>query len=228
MNKKTKRVLSLLLLTVLVPVFAVLGLFLFEGENYALVSALIAITVCSAFFLSFERKETSARRIIVIAALTALSVAGRFIFAFVPAFKPVTAMVVISALYMGGEAGFLVGALTAVVSNLYFGQGPWTPFQMLAWGLVGLFAGILSKPLKRNRVLLSIYGVLAGVAYSLMMDVWTVCWYDGSFNPSLYLTALAASLPHTVAYAVSNVIFLLALTGPIGEKLERLQKKYGI
>lgn len=228
MKKKTKKVLSLLILTALIPALAAVGVLLLEGRNYALISALIAMAACAAFFLSFERKETGTRRVMVIAALTALSVAGRFIFAFIPAFKPVTAMVVISALYMGSEAGFLVGALTAVVSNLYFGQGPWTPFQMLAWGLVGLFAGLLSKTLKKNRVLLSVYGVLAGIAYSLMMDVWTVCWYDGGFNPSLYLTSLVASLPHTVAYAVSNVIFLLALTGPIGEKLERLQKKYGI
>lgn len=228
MTKKTKKALSLFLLTVSVPTLAVAGVLILEGRNYALISALIAVIVCAAFFLSFERKETGARRVIVIAALTALSVAGRFIFAFVPAFKPVTAMVVISALYMGGEAGFLVGALTAVVSNFYFGQGPWTPFQMLAWGLVGLLAGVFAKPLKKHRLLLCAYGVLAGVAYSLMMDVWTVCWYDGGFNPSLYLTALVASLPHTLAYAVSNVIFLWALTRPIGEKLERLQKKYGI
>ena len=133
----------------------------------------------------------------------------------------------ITAMYIGGEAGFLTGALSAVISNFYFGQGPWTPFQMLSWGLIGLLAGLLATPLKKSRVLLSLYGIFAGVAYSFLMDIWTVLWYNGSFNPALYAAALATAIPYTVMYAASNVIFLNMLAKAFGEKLYRIKIKYG-
>ena len=142
--------------------------------------------------------------------------------------KPVAALTIISALYLGGEAGFLTGALTALISNFYFGQGPWTPFQMMAWGLVGLIAGLLAAPLRRSRALLLIYGLLSGVGYSMIMDVWTVLWYGQGFNMSLYLAALVTALPHTALYAASNVIYLALFARPFGEKLERLRVKYGV
>ena len=138
------------------------------------------------------------------------------------------ALTIISALYLGGEAGFLTGALTALISNFYFGQGPWTPFQMMAWGLIGLFAGLLAAPLRQKKMLLLLYGLLAGIGYSMIMDVWTVLWYGQGFNGTLYLAALATALPHTVLYAASNVIYLALLARPFGEKLNRLRVKYGV
>lgn len=122
----------------------------------------------------------------MLAVMTALSVAGRFIFAPIPFFKPVTAMVVIAGMYFGAEFGFLTGALSAVISNFYFGQGAWTPFQMFSWGIIGFIAGILSSRLIRSKIILVIYGALAGVVYSLIMDIWTVLWMDGMFNPARF------------------------------------------
>ena len=122
----------------------------------------------------------------------------------------------------------MTGALTAVLSNFYFGQGPWTPFQMFTWGLIGLFAGLLSEPLKKSRIFLCLYGIAAGVLFSMLMDIWTVLWWDGTFQLIRYLAAVASSLPVMAEYAVSNVIFLLILTKPVGEKLERVKTKYGI
>ena len=131
-------------------------------------------------------------------------------------------------MYMGAEAGFLTGALAAALSNFFFGQGPWTPFQMLAWGFVGLIAGALAKPLKTHRWLLLLYGVLSGVLYSLMMDVWNVLWYAGGLDWSLYGAAVMAALPHTLLYAASNFVFLYLLATPFGEKLARVKVKYGV
>ncbi|MPN37488.1 hypothetical protein SDC9_185007 [bioreactor metagenome] len=165
---------------------------------------------------------------IMIALMVALSAVGRLIFMPIPGFKPVTAMVVITAIYFGAEAGFMTGALTAVVSNFYFGQGPWTPFQMFVWGLIGFAAGILSNSIKNNKIVLAVYGIVAGVVYSLLMDVWTVLWYDGVFNFARYKAALISAASYTVIYAMSNVIFLLLLVKPIGIKLERIKDKYGI
>ena len=131
-------------------------------------------------------------------------------------------------MYLGGEAGFLTGALAAALSNFYFGQGPWTAFQMLAWGFIGLIAGGLAEPLKAHRWFLLIFGVLAGAAYSLIMDVWNVLWYAGSLDWSLYAASVTTALPHTILYAVSNFVFLYFLARPFGEKMARVKVKYGV
>ena len=226
-NTRLRRLLGILLPFVVMPAL-VLGFALGPlRRNYALASLLITLMALVLFSCGFERRKTGTRRMILVAVMSALSVLGRFVFAVIPGFKPITAVVVITAMYIGGEAGFLTGALSAVISNFYFGQGPWTPFQMLSWGLIGLLAGLLATPLKKSRVLLSLYGIFAGVAYSFLMDIWTVLWYNGSFNSGLYAAALATAIPYTVMYAVSNVIFLNLLAKPFGEKLYRIKIKYG-
>lgn len=171
-----------------------------------------------------RNRTARSRRMVLVAVMTALCVVGRFI----PFFKPVAALTTITAIYLGGKAGFLVGALSALLSNFYFGQGPWTPFQMLAWGCIGLLAGVFNQPLKNSKIFLCLFGVLAGITYSLTMDIWTVLWYDGTFNPQLYMTAIVTAAPHTILYAVSNFIFLWLMAKPFGEKLERIKVKYGI
>ena len=131
-------------------------------------------------------------------------------------------------MYFGCEAGFLTGALSAVISNFYFGQGPWTPFQMFSWGIVGLIAGLVAEHLKKCSLLLSGYGILSGVLYSFLMDIWTVLWEDGYFNLSRYLAALVSAIPFTAVYAVSNVVFLLLFARPIGKILDRIKTKYAL
>ena len=223
-----KKALSYLILCLIIPLTLFLGTTVFGGKQYAYFTIAVAVFSCIPMFIAFEKKEHSTTRLILIAVLTALSVIGRFIFVFLPAFKPVTAMAIITALYFGPEAGFMTGALTAVISNFYFGQGPWTPFQMFAFGMLGFFAGILAKPLKKSRILLLGYGVLAGVFYSLVLDVFSALWQDNSFLWSRYIAMLISSLPMTAIYAASNVIFLLILEKPIGEKLSRIKTKYDI
>lgn len=197
------------------------GAVMLNGRHYTLVSLLIVSASCVGFACAAERKELTSRYASLAAVMTALSVAGRFIFAPIPAFKPVTALVIISGVYLSAESGFLTGAMTALISNMYFGHGAWTPFQMLAWGLIGLTAGFLSEPLKKNRLLLLVFGAFAGALYSLIMDAWTVLWYSGGPDVGLYKAAIISSLPFTVVYAVSNVIFLLALGKSFGRKLSR-------
>ena len=196
----------------------------FDGKKHLLVSLTVAVLSLLLFFAGFEKKSTGTRRLVLVAVMTALCVIGRLI----PFFKPITALTVITAMYLGGEAGFLVGSLSTLLSDFYFGQGPWTAFQMLAWGLIGLFAGILSKPLKRSRVFLLIFGVLTGIIYSFVMDIWTVLWYNGTFSFDFYLTAISSAVPFMIMYAVSNFIFLFFLAKPFGEKLQRVKIKYGV
>lgn len=223
-----KKLVRYALLLISIPALIILGMVVFNGKQYVFISLIVVILALAALFLSFEKKNITTRKLVVIAIMTVLSVTGRFIFSVIPGFKPVTAIVVITAMFFGGEAGFLTGALSALISNFYFGQGPWTPFQMFTWGMLGLLAGLLANPLKSNKIMLSIYGVFAGVIYSLIMDIWSVLWYNNVFNANLYLAALVSAAPYTIIYAASNVVFLLLLVKPIGEKLKRIKTKYGL
>ncbi|HHW46595.1 MAG TPA: ECF transporter S component [Clostridiales bacterium] len=204
-----------------------IGFFLFEEQKYTWGSLVIAIMACLPFFVKYENGRNAAE-IVVIAIMTSIAVLGRIIFVAVPGFKPVTAVVVITAMYFGAHAGFITGALAALVSNFYFGQGPWTPIQMLVWGLIGLLSGIIALPLKKSLVLRVLFGAFSGVLYTLIIELWTVIWLDGYFNIRRYLTLLVSSGWFTLMYLVSNVVFLLLLAKPIGKKLERIITKYGL
>lgn len=222
-NSSLRRLLRILIPALLIPLAVAASALLPTGRQYLFFSFLVASLAVLLFIAGFERKEIGTRRMVLVSVMIALSVVGRFL----PFFKPVTALTVIAAIALGGEAGFMVGAFSALLSNFYFGQGPWTPFQMLAWGLVGLFAGLLSGALRKSRVLLLLFGVLSGVAFSAVMDLWTVLWYSESLTPSLYLSAFLAALPHTALYALSNFLFLFFLEKPFLRKLDRIRIKYG-
>lgn len=223
-----KKVISIAAL-IAVPLVAILGIVLFGGERWDIAAVLAAFLCCVPFFLSFERRAPMAREIVLVAVMMAFSVAGRFIFAAIPFFKPVTAIVVISAMYFGPQAGFMTGAMSALISNIYFGQGAWTVFQMFCWGMIGFIAGLINKRgLLEKPIVLCIYGVFAGALYSVVMDVWTVLSADGVFNSERWLASLVAALPVTISYCVSNAVFLLILRKPLGRKLKRLKTKFGV
>ena len=222
-SEKARRVLKILIPFVFIPAAVLAGAVISGGQWYVYATLAVAVLSTVLFICGFEKKKTGSRRIVAVCVMVALSVVGRFI----PILKPVAALTAITGMYLGGEAGFLCGALSALISNFYFGHGPWTPFQMLAWGLIGLFAGIIGKALIKSRAALYVYGAVSGVFFSLMMDVWTVLW-TGAFDPSLYLSAIVAAIPHTVMYAVSNVLFLILCAKPLGDKLTRLKIRYGV
>lgn len=226
---KKNRIIRYLIILVGVPVLLVLGITLWKDRSYNLISMLIAVSACIPFFMTFEKHQANTRRMVLVAVMTAISVAGRFIFAPVPFFKPVTAVTILTAIYFGAEAGFLTGAFTAVVSNMFFGQGPWTPFQMFSWGIIGFLAGILSaRGWLDRKAPLAAYGVFAGILFSFLMDLWSVLNYQEGFQISRYQAALISAIPVTAVYCVSNVIFLLVLKEPVGRRLTRIRKKYGI
>ncbi len=224
----TKKILKYGIIIFIIPLIIFLSFAFLGNRAYPLITIAVIILACVSFFLSFEKKNTSVKYIVILAVMTALSVAGRFVFAPLPFFKPVTAMVIISAMYFGSEFGFITGALSAVLSNFYFGQGPWTPFQIFSWGIIGFVAGLLSNQLMRSKIILISYGFFAGVAYSLIMDIWTTLWADGTFNPERFVGAVISALPITAIYAVSNIIFILILTPLLGKKIIRVKTKYGL
>lgn len=224
MPLRLRSALKIVIPFVLIPLLVAVSAFAFSGQRYLIISLGIAVLALLLFMAGVERRNIGSRRMVITAIMTALAVFGRFI----PLFKPITAIIVITAVYLGAQAGFLTGAMSVLLSNIWFGQGPWTPFQMLGFGLIGLFAGYLSRWLVRSEVLLVIYGVFAGIAYSFIMDIWTVLWYSGGFDTGLYASAIISALPFTALYAVSNAVFLLILSKPIGNKLNRIKIKYGV
>ena len=223
-NKKARKFLSIFLPLFLIPLCVAAGVFLFPSGNFAYTIVLVAVLSIAAFFGGFEQKKTGSRRLILVAVMVALSVIGRFI----PFFKPISAITVLTAVYFGKEAGFLTGSLSAVISDIYFGMGPWTPFQMLSFGLIGFFAGIFGERFKKSTPLLLIYGAVSGIVFSFIMDVWTVVWYSGGFDPSLYAAALYTAIPYTVLYSVSNILFLALFSRPLGRKFDRIKTVYSV
>ena len=224
---KVQKILRAVILFFLTPLCILLGTVISGGRAYVWISICVALLSCVPFFLAFEKKSASGK-MLILSVMVALSVLGRFAFSVLPHFKPVTAIVVIAGMYLGAESGFLCGALSAVLSNIMFGQGPWTPFQMFSWGLIGLLAAFFSVSLKKSKLALAVFGVFSGIIFSLLMDGWTVLWAEGTFSASRYLAFVVSALPVTAIYAVSNVLFLLVLAVPIGGKLDRVIKKYGI
>ncbi|MEK4137530.1 ECF transporter S component [Kurthia sp. FSL E2-0154] len=225
----SKKVISLIIFFVIIPIGILIGATLLEDGKYNLISMFVMVFACIPFFLSFERRKPDAREVLIIAVMSAITVAGRAAFAFIPAFKPMTALVAITGFKLGPEAGFLTGAVSAVTSNILFGQGPWTPFQMFTLGILGYIAGLLGKTKwMESKISLLFYGIFSGIMYSMLMDIWTVLSLGNGFNWIVYGSKIITAIPFTITYMISNVIFLWLLTKPIGDKLERLKIKYGV
>lgn len=214
-----------------VPITGYLGMTLFEGRKYYLTSILILLETLLPFFFLWNRRRNTARELVITAVICALSVAGRMAFSMVPQFKPVLAMVIIAGICFGGETGFLVGAVTAFVSNFFLGQGPWTPWQMLATGIVGFVAGMLTGCgiLPKRRLPLCVFGFFATVIlYGGILNPISVILYQEAVNGEMILLSYLNGLPFDLIHATSTAFFLWVLQKPMEEKLSRIKTKYGI
>ena len=195
----------------------------------ALLSFAVVIAALAVFFASYERGGARLREIMPTVVLAALAAAGRVLFAAVPSVKPVSAIAIIAGVALGRRSGFMVGALAALVSNFFFGQGPWTPWQMYAWGLVGYGAGALARTGLFGRdgnrlgsVALLAYGFVSSVAYGWILNAWSVLGFLHTGLGFNLLAVYAASLPFDLAHGVATVIFLAALYVPWRRKLARI------
>ena len=207
------------------------------SEHYLIISMLIGILAMVPFFVKFEKKKVQARELVILAVLIATAVVGRAAFFMVPNFKPILAIVIISGVALGRESGFLVGAMSAFVSNFLFGQGPWTPFQMVAMALCGFLAGLIfhkyyakadSFTGKRKLPLL-IYGALSVFfLYGAIVDIWTILAMTPHPTIATVVTVYGAALYFNLIHAAATVIFLLLLAGPMLKKLNRVKIKYGM
>jgi len=224
-----KMIISLMIILVIIPAVIVVGMVVLDNKQYDIISIVLAFVACVPFFISFECKRVGSRELVVIAVMVALSVVSRLIFAPIPAFKPISAIVIIAGIAFGMESGFMVGALSAILSNIYFGQGPWTPFQMLAWGIVGLLAGLLfRRNIKPSYIMLIVIAIIGGVLYSLLLDIWTVLSVGQVWSFDRFGAVIMTSLPFMGMCVASYIVFLLLLARPMTTAITRIKLKYGL
>lgn len=222
--------LSAALLVICVPLALFFGAKLGDRRYYLVGTAVLLLTL-GAFFTGYERKRPDARELAVLAVLSALAVAGRAAFAFLPFFKPIAAIAILAGVAFGGEAGFLCGAVSALASNFIFGQGPWTPWQMFAFGIAGFLAGVLYRAgiLRKKTLPLCVFG--AAVVMLLVgpiLDTCTLFTAAAAVNRESALAVYAAGLPTNAVHAAATAVFLLLLAKPLLEKLDRMRLKYGM
>ena len=236
-NEKSKRKISkrtkiaTLLILFLIPLTIFIGIYYLGDKKYYFISLLIILETMIPFGFAFENRKPKARELVIISALCAIGVAGRTVFFMLPQFKPVAAIVIISGVAFGGETGFLVGAITAFVSNFFFGQGPWTPWQMFSFGIIGFLAGIMFQKgiLRKTKTDMCVFGFLATfVIYGGIMNPASVIMWQSNININMVLSSYVMGMPFDFIHAVSTVFFLFFATEPMLEKLERIKIKYGL
>ena len=198
--------------------------------SWALTAFVLLALALAAGVAWYERSRPPARVLALVAALAALAVIGRIAFAPFPSVKPTTDIVLFAGYALGGAPGFAVGAVTALVSNLFFGQGPWTPWQMAAWGGVGIGGAALARLTRGRelgRLVLAVPCALAGIAFGLVMDVyqWTLA---AEQTAAALLVVSAGSLWFNVAHAIGNVAFCLLIGPPFLHALARYRRRFEV
>lgn len=200
-------------------------------RGYYFMSMCIIVISIFIFLWSFEKRKPKTREIVTLAVMTALAVVGRLAFFMTPQVKPCAAIIIITGVMLGRQSGFLCGALTAFVSGFFFGQGPWTPWQMIAFGIIGFLSGVLfsKKNIKYayNKWIISIYGFLATfVIYGFILDTATVFMYTDTPKTETFVATYLSGIGFNLIHAASTFVVLFLISNATIKKLERLKIKY--
>ena len=229
-----RTVVSIVAVLVLIPATIWFGVARLGDKKYFFISLLVLLEAMLPFFVSFEDRKPKVRDIVTLAVMCALAVTGRTAFFMLPNFTPVMAIVIIAGVAFGCEGGFITGAMTMFVSNFIMGQGPWTPWQMFAMGLVGFLAGLFfagSSVRTRNmtKLGLCIFGALICiVVYGGIMNPASVIMWQPNVNFSMIMASYVTGFPFDLAQATATVIALWLVARPFLEKLDRVRIKFGV
>ena len=201
-----------------------------NGVQAAAGLTLLVVVLCVGLFLaSYEASRPALRQVMPTATLAALAAAGRILFAPIPDVKPVSAIAIVAGATLGRREGFMVGALAALISNFFFGQGVWTPWQMYAWGLVGYLAGVLGeRGLFQRCGALYVYGFLSALMYGAILNGWYVIGYVEPITWPAVVAAYAAGVPWDCLHGAATVGFLAAIWVPWGARIRHAVAKYGL
>lgn len=227
---KKSTIFSLFVFFVLIPATLILGTKL-PGRVFYLISTLVIAEIMLPLFVSMEMRKPDARELCIIAVMAALAAVSRAVFAFVPGFKPITGIIMITGIAFGAEAGFLTGALGVFASNFMFGQGPWTPWQMFAYGFAGFFAGLVFHRRRQwcKPWVLCIFGFFSILLLvGPMLDTCTVFTVMTEFDWEGMILIYGQGIPINTLHGLGCAVTLLLVGNPFVEKLDRLRLKYGV
>ena len=224
---KKSHIATLIVFLVLIPLTLIVGGRL-SGRAFYVTSTLVIVELLIPFFLAFEGRRPQARELVVL--MCALAVAGRVAIP-IPNFKAIFAVIMIAGIAFGPESGFLVGAISALASNFFYSQGPYTPWQMMAYGAGGMLAGFVFAQgrLPRKPLVMGIFGLLAVTFFvGPLLDTCSVFLVMSRITLKGAMAFYISGFPVNLQQAIATAIVLLVLGKPLLEKLDRIKTKYGI
>ncbi|MBQ9069332.1 MAG: ECF transporter S component [Eggerthellaceae bacterium] len=233
---RKRTILSVVVVLVLAPLTLWLSTQM-GNVSYYVPSVLIVIYTMVPFFVSFESRKPGARELVMLAVMAALAVASRAAFFWLPNFKPMAGVIAIAGIALGAQSGFLVGSLSMFASNIIFGQGPWTPWQMFAYGLVGFVAGLLADHgiIPREKLSKGTLVALCCGAFVFMvlvvgpiLDTSSVLTMLSTVNLEGAIPIYLAGLPVNASQGVATFLTLLLVCNPLLGMIARVKKKYGM
>lgn len=200
-----------------------------KGQHFLIFSFSCLVASMLPFYWRFETRDIRAREIIFIAVLAAIAAVTRVPFAPLPSVQPTSFVIIVSALVLGPESGFIVGSTAAIVSNMFLGQGPWTPWQMFCWGMMGVTAGLIGRyQWAQNKYLLCILGFVWGFIFGWTMNLWYFVAYVNPLTIKTFIAAYLASFYFDLAHALSNVFFIFFFYQSWYRIISRFKVKYGL
>ncbi|MEH7414606.1 ECF transporter S component [Neobacillus drentensis] len=216
----------------LIMMMVILGLNYIWANAYLGLSFGLVLLAIALFLFRFETRKVEPRELVLLAVMASIAAVGRIPFASLPSVQPTTFVIMMSGYVFGAESGFVIGAVAALASNMIMGQGPWTPWQMVAWGLVGLTAGLLNHTLfMKRRWGQILFGVLWGYLFGWIMNLWgfiALIQSGGSQTWKAFIVYMIGSATFDTFHAISNVFFLVVFGGIWIKILSRFKRKYGL
>ena len=226
---KKSNMATLIVFLVLIPLTLFLGTRL-SGRSYYITGTLIILELMIPFFMAFEGRKPQARELVVIAVMCALAIAGRVVIP-IPNFKAAFAIIMLSGIAFGPEVGFMVGALTAFASNFFYGQGPFTPWQMFGYGAGGMLAGFCFRPkwLPRKNWVMAAFGFAAVLLWvGPLLDCSSIFLVLPQITWSSVMAVFVSGFYVNASQAICTALILLLLGSALLEKLDRIKLKYGM
>lgn len=233
MRKKSAKLsaVSIIALLILAPASLVLSVKHLNTQSYYIPAVIIIILSILPFFVYFEKRRIKTSEIVLIGMMIAICVASRAVMAFIPQVKPTCALTIVTAIAFGPNVGFITGSLAMFLSNFLFGQGMFTPFQMLGMGLTGFLCGLIfyKKSYNTDRLLVSIVGgVICFFVYGLIADSCSVLMMVSDYNFKAVLSVYASGVAFNLIHGVTTAVLLFFINKPMTEKFTRLRIKYGV
>ena len=226
---KKSNIVTLILFFLLIPATLFLGTKI-PGRSYYITSTLMILELMVPFFMAFEGRKPQARELVVIAVMCAIALVARTAIP-IPHFKAIFAVIMLSGIAFGPEAGFMVGAISAFASNFFYGQGAYTPWQMMAYGAGGMLAGFLFAKgrLPQKPWVMAVFGFFATILWvGPLLDCSHIFLMLSVINRDSILAALLSGFPVNLSQAICTVLIMLLFGRPLLDKLDRVKTKYGM